>query len=417
MRSRWLIACAVGALAGCRKDPPRILLDAGDASTESSGRVADAGAPILAKPAIDASTANVEGPVQPYALPDGGAKCSRLFGPEEEPFHGPLVPLVRNGELLLIANDGGKPYVERMPIVPPGNDRPARTPAKEVRTMRWPACEVAGETAYCVADGAVLMRSPLKGGSAREVARTRRGTKIAAAEISGGHAAVFFLAEHRTTEGVLGEAFVAVDEMEPVRVSEEGSGATQVLAVPVGGETAVAMLDARLSMTPVHARTLSFAGGKVVLGKDAVVFVGGAPEMGVEMSLGSTPSSLIALVPLPIDATQFALATVNVTLPPHDDQPARWVAYPTGLDPAPTAITVGAPNPTVVRLRPESAVLGSKKVIEIGKLDETGAYTPRDAFPAPAKVAEIRVARDSYGADWIVYGDSARVWLERRLCK
>lgn len=419
MNARWLAPFAAALLTACPKEhgAPAASEAGSDAASVAVPLPVDATVAVANEPKDASPPAKSDFALQSYALPDGGAKCARLFGPEEQPFHGPIVPIVRNGELLLITNDGGKAHVERMPIAAPGKDRPVRAPTKEVRTMRWPACEVALDVAYCIADGAVLMRSPLWGGNAREVGRTRRGTKIAAAEMAGGHTAVFFLTEHRTTEGMLGEAFVAVDEMEPMRISEEGSGATQVLAAPVGGQAVVAMLDARLSMTPLHVRTVSLRDGKVSFGKDAVVFVGGAPELGVEMSIATTPSSLTALIPLPTDATQFAMATVNVTLPPHDDHPARWVAYPIGFDPAPTAATVGAENPTVVRLRPEGATPGSKKVLEIGRLDGAGAYTPRDVFPAPGKIAEIRVARDTYGADWIVYGDSARVWLERRLCK
>ncbi len=177
------------------------------------------------------------------------------------------------------------------------------------------------------------------------------------------------------------------------------------------------MLDARLSMTPVHARTVSVAGDRVSLGKDAVVFVGGSPEIGVSMALAQSKETAFALVPLPMETVRFGMAIVPLPLPARDDMPFVWSQYPNGLDPAPLAATLGADRPTVVSLRPESAEPGSKRVLELGTLDENGGYSARGTIHPAGKVAEIRIARDAFGADWILYGDSSKTWLERRLCK
>ena len=68
-----------------------------------------------------------------------------------------------------------------------------------------------------------------KGSEPTVVARgARPGSRIAAAIYPQEHAVVAYLADRKTTEGVLMQAFAVLDAQEPVRISDEGAGATSI---------------------------------------------------------------------------------------------------------------------------------------------------------------------------------------------
>ncbi|MBX3205864.1 MAG: hypothetical protein KF764_12395 [Labilithrix sp.] len=424
MRRIRPLAAALLMLASCKScdDPPKERADAGPApSTPVPPPSADAAAPA----AQDAAAAADE----PYG--DAGVSACRLvYGPAEQPFRGPAALEVAGHELRLVANDAGKPRVYPVPIAPlPPKNAPSLVPPRPstFTGMRWPPCELAGRFVYCQAPGGAIVRSVAKGrgpddgsgaSSSRTIAKSRSGTRIAAASLGADHSVVAFLDVRRTTEGEMLQAFVALDEREPVRLSEDGAGATTLRFLP-RGETPVAVyLDTRTAMVPVHARVLSLREGDLSLGSDAVLFVGGAPERGIDFAAAPVGDKGLAFVPIPRETIDFGVATLVIDDPPKDDVGAVWSHYPNGLDPAPIAAAPSrdGKHAWVARVRPREKAPGSPRILELGRADAAGTFSSLGEIASGQRVTDVAVVEDGAGAVWVLYGDTTITWLERRAC-
>jgi hypothetical protein len=230
-----------------------------------------------------------------------------------------------------------------------------------------------GKRNYALRDDGVLEASPKGEATAKTIARARAGTKIAAATF-GDHDMVVFLADQKTSEGVMLQAFASIDGQPPVRVSEDGAGATSVDVVALGDKAVIAFIDARSVMVPVHARMTETKDGRVVLGKDAVLFIGGAPDPNVAGILASTEKRAFYILPIARDATSFGMAIVDIDDPPHEDSRVTWSMYPFGLDPAPIAATRGVSPVTLARVVPRDAGLGAPHGIELGRIQDDGTF-------------------------------------------
>ncbi len=425
---RRLFVATLVMLASCKacEDSPKGAQDAaaetGALPVEASG---DAGEPsdAAATSPVDGGESDAAAVVDEPFGDAGTSSCRLVYGPAEQPFRGPAALAVVGSELRLVVNDMGKPriYPVRIPPIPPKNASAVVPPRPSSFVgMRWPPCELAGRYAYCQAPGGPVIRSVLGSNEAgKTIAKSRSGTRIAAAPLGSEHSVVGFLDVRRTTEGDMLQAFVALDEQEPVRLSEEGAGAT-TLRFLVRGESAVAVyLDTRTAMVPVHARAMSLASkGDLVLGEDAVVFVGGAPERGIDFALASAGARGFALVPMPRETLDFGMAALPIEDPPKDDVAAVWSPYPNGLDPSPVAAAAARDGKTawVLRVRPRERAVGSPRILELGKVDSTGAFTSFGEI-APAKGAtDVALIEDGAGAVWLLYGDTTVTWLERRVC-
>ena len=82
----------------------------------------------------------------------------------------------------------------------------------------------------------------------------RPGTRVSAAPLAGSHSLVAYLAERKTADGVLAEAFASVDDMLAVRISEEGAGATGVALAPRGAGVMALLIDARSAHADLEGR-------------------------------------------------------------------------------------------------------------------------------------------------------------------
>lgn len=322
-------------------------------------------------------------------------------------------------ELKLVANDGGKPRIYAVPLGPPPPASAALpTPPKpsSFLGMRWPPCEMAGRWAYCQAAGGIVYRTTLGVNDTKQIAKSQPSTRITAAALGPGHAVLATLDARRTTEGVMMQAFVTLDDGETVRLSEDGAGATVVRLVPRGDRAVALYIDARMAMVPVHARPLSLRGNDLVLADDAVVFVGGPPERGIELTAAGAGSSIFALLPMARETTDFGMAAIPIAEQPKDDVQPSWSLYPNGLDPAPVAASLGGASSWVARVRPSERVVGSPRIIELGRLDASGGFTSLGAISTGKRVTDMAITGDSYGSVWILYGDTNATWLERRVC-
>ena len=217
-------------LASCKScdEPPKPAVDAAaDAAPASADALQDAEPP----PSDAGAVADVMVADEPYGEA-GTSSCRLVYGPAEQPFRGPAALSVVGHELRLVANDAGKPRVYPVSIAPlPPKGAPPYVPPRPTTFagMRWPPCELAGRFAYCQGPGGPVIRSVLGStdpATSKNIAKSRSGTRIAAAPLGADHSVVAFLDVRRTTEGAMLQAFVAMDDREPGGLSAEGAGAT-----------------------------------------------------------------------------------------------------------------------------------------------------------------------------------------------
>lgn len=376
-------------------------------------------------------------PPKPEVAVDGGVSGCRLsYGPAQQPFRGPASLVIQGQELRLVTNDNGSPRIFPIPIPPPTTPKnaPPITPPRPTTTaaMKWPPCEIAGRFAYCQGAGGTILRSvlgsaeplvrqepPLRQEPPRQVAKSRPKTRFAASALGSDHSVVAFLDVRRTSEGDMLQAFVVADDKDPVRLSDEGAGATTLRFLSRGESAMAIYLDARAAMVPVHARSVSLHGKELVLGADTVVYVGGAPERGLDFTVATIGASAYALLPMPRETIEFGMATLRIDDPPKEDIQAIWSLYPNGIDPAPIAAapakdaTLGA---WVARVRPQTKEVPSPRIIELGRIDSTGTFHSLGEIAQGRGVTDLGIVDDGVGV-WILYGDSTVTWLERRICE
>jgi hypothetical protein len=347
--------------------------------------------------------------------------CRVVYGPVQQGFTGAARLLATETGIEMITHKGGIPSITRLAfpsLEPPFVAKTALEGERE-RVAANP-CAVGASEIFCMDSQGAITRTPRSGGVGAVVGKGRPGSRIAAATLAGSHPILAYLAERKTPEMVLSEAFASVDGAPPVRISEEGSGATVVALAETGAGVVSMLLDGRAAMTPVHARLLGLAGGQLEVGNDAVVFVGGGAERqtaGILATGAETPSGgpLFALVPV-AGESGFGMASVHLGHPPVTDEKTVWSGYPNGLDPAPVAATIGVSPIRVARVRPIEARADSPRGIELGKLDDDGGFTSYGMMATMGRPLSVELAFDAARTLWIYYTDAAGSWLERRAC-
>ncbi len=434
---RHLFAPAIAgfALVGCaRSEParPGVADSEGPASVLSSPAavVAALSAPSTtpapsAPSAPSAPNATLTGPTTAIGLGDGSAAfCRPVRGPIELPIRAPATLVVRGDRVDALLDDDGRPRITSFvaaPLataMPPVSAPPARESADGImpRGLRL-QCATAGEVAFCPDRAGAIHRAGLTGDGDRIVASGRTGTRVAASTLGGAHTALAYLASRKTTEGWVSEAWLEVDDEPPLRLSEDGSGATAVDLAARGSSLLALSIDARAALTAMHARPVAYDGG-ARLGEDAVVFVGGPGDRQTAGTL-ALPSAGIgwALLPIARDVSDFGLAVVRLDDPPRVDEPTVWSTYPNGLDPAPVAAAARGGGAWVARVRPEAAAPGSPHVLELGEVAADGAFTARDLIPTADSPTDLSLALGSHGDLWLAWVDSTGSWVERLACR
>ncbi len=445
MQCGLLLGAAMGAVftAAACKDPPSAgdttknaphdprpgepRLDAAvrrsaSAASESTtgpipGSEVDASVPIASAAPLDA------GPSFLDSLDAGPGACRRVRGPEKMPFVGPAKLDVMGQELRLVTNDLGRPKVVKIAIDPLP---PARSPVPELPRptstygTTWPPCAVAGSVAFCTGRGGSITRTDLTVSppSPKEIAKGRSSTRISAALLDK-HTVAAYLDEKQTSEGRTLQAWVVLDLGDPVRLSDDGSGATFVEVVTRGSSVVAMYLDARSAMVPIHERTITLKNGAMNLGKDLVVAVGGAPERGVAGDIATSPTHTFFLIPMPEDSLSFGMAVIKLSDPPKDDEKMAFYRYPNGLDPAPLVATTGPAPIRIARVRPLDKAPTAPRGLELGTLGDDGAFTGLGiitAVPGGKSITDLDIAVDGAGAIWLLYSDAKDTWLERRVC-
>lgn len=428
--SALLAVGLVTALAGCEEKKPKPPFparrpDAGEATIEPFPLHASATVTASAAPPPSASAPAVD--AGPAAPPDGGAlavgdggleACPRTWGPAEMPFRGPAAMKQEGDDLVLVLNDRGVPTAHKIPIPPaPARGAAVAPPPRPAGffAVSWPACAIAGKYTYCPGPGGKVTRTA--GGRTKEIGKGRPATRIAAAPLGGDHSVVAWLDERTTSEGKMLQAFTALDEDTPVRLSEDGAGATFVDLAPRGEGAVAFYLDARTSMVPIHVRSVRAGASQIDLGKDVVIAVGGPPERAIAGAVAVTASGgVFGLVPMGEDTLSFGMGVVAVSDPPREDTPIAWSRYPNGLDPAPVVATRGASPTRVLRVRPSAKEPSAPRALELGRLDAKGVFASDAVVEVGKPFLDLGLFVDAKGGVWILYGDATVAFLERRAC-
>ena len=434
--SRRLVTFATAlALASCkRSESARPIADspalpASQASTSAAQALptvvvpsdAHRAAPLPSPSAAPSSVTAVDAPVPMGSLDGSTGACRAVRGPVELPIRAPATFLVRADRVDVVLDDDGRPRTVSLqapplagsPLVSPP---PVREPAEVTAHGSRLRCATAGEVAFCPDRSGAVHRSGLTGDGDRIVAGGRVGTRVAASLLGGAHTALAYLASRKTSEGWVSEAWLEVDDEVPVRLSEDGSGATAV-DLAARGTTLVALsIDARSALTAMHARPVVYQGG-ARLGEDVVVFVGGPGDRQTAGALAFPPAGAgWGLLPIGRDVADFGLAIVRLDDPPRVDEPTLWSMYPNGLDPAPVAVAARGSGAWVALVRPRAAEPGSARVLELGALDADWSFTPRDIVPTAELPSDVSLAVGPRGDLWLAWVDSSGSWIERLAC-
>lgn len=414
VRKRLLVAALF--LLGCPEDKPKPkpqpALEAGPAPSVSASTAPSA------RPSASTAATTTSSP--PLALDAGASVCRKQIVTQTMRWVGPAA-LAPGENMSVVANKQGSPDLSLFPVWPVG-DAPRPIPTPEGVPIKYGAganpCATAGKYVFCMDREGAVRRFSLDGkGGSKVVARAKPGTRISAAMLGDDHTVLSYLDERKTTEGFVWEAFVVGDEGPDVqRLSEDGSGATFVDLASRGADVLAMLVDARSALTPVHARVLTWEKDKPKLGADAVVFVGGPPERRTAGALATdSASGSFSLVPLAYDEG-FGLGVINVGKTPSVDAPVLWSKYPNGLDPASVAATRGVTPIRVARVRPAEAAPGSPRVLELGRIEQDGKFTPQGIIASDKSILDVAVSTDKYGALWIYYTIGDASFLERRSC-
>jgi hypothetical protein len=361
------------------------------------------------------------------ALPwsaDGGAGCRLLRGPIEMPLKAPAALFVRGDMVEAVLDDDGKPKVASFPA--PAVVAPASTPVTEpfadgAGKGYGVPCALAGERIFCADHTGAVHRWAIDGTGDHVVGSSRTGSRISAALLPGGHTALGYLASRQTTEGWTSEAWLVADDAAPVRLSEDGSGATSLTLTSRGAGVLALMIDSRAALTAMHARPITLEGASVHLGEDVVVFVGGPGDRRTTGALVTPPSTAAhdpawGLLPIAKDVGSFGLALVRIDEPPHVDEPVVWSMYANGLDPAPVSgVSTGAQT-WAARVIPRDATPGAARVLELGSIAHDGSFSAREEIPTTGKPTDVTLVADAHGALWLAWLDGGGSWLERLAC-
>lgn len=407
------------AAVGCSREPPTshesaALLPAPSGAMSSASPSASSAsiaspppsASAVASGAASASAAPVSSPTASAKTPPSAAPCTIANGPVQLPFTGPVALTTsaeREGATALFNANGALRSIDV--ALSPG--KKALANAAEKATS--PACAPAGSIVYCVDTSGTIHRHASSGGEVGTMEGARPGAGIAAASLGGKRSIVSFLADRSSSEGKVVVAFASLDGGPPVQVSEDGSGATSLSLVPWGDRAVLLYVDARLAMTPIHARILA-AKDKLAMEKDAVVFVGEGSTRAVPAALALGKDGPFGLFAGGRDVTSFGLSVVKISDPPIDDAPSAFEPYAAGINSAPVAATVGEERPRVAIVKPGDRG-GAKREIEIGALDEKGAYKARCGAFEGSSFSDLAIAPGRGGSLFVAFTDGEGTWL------
>jgi hypothetical protein len=307
------------------------------------------------------------------------------------------------------------------------SSRPVKTPVEPLpkggppfSLGRGPA--ISSDRAHWVTRGQLVRRRFGDSGSAGplEVLATdaRNGTRAAVPQPVRGQKlaplppAVAYVVRPAKEDGPL-IAKLWVEGAGALTLTPEGSSTQSVSLVHLPDGLLAVSIQARLAMSPVHARRIRFAGKTPLLGEDMVVWVGGSSQSLTELAvLPGEKNELWGFLPHERTITEFGLARLDITTAPSMDTPTHWVTYPNGLDPAPVDGGYLCGQPVVVFAQPASPEPGSPQelVVRTVRRGEPGVQSLAQA-KAFYEVSFSEVeggALVAFVADWVSWAVTVR---------
>jgi hypothetical protein len=162
-----------------------------------------------------------------------------------------------------------------------------------------------------------------------------------------------------------------VEGAAPTLLTAEGNSTHSVSLVHTEDGLLVVSVQARMAMTPVHARRIRFGDGKPVLGDDLVAWVGGGIQPLTEMALLPTgEKGLWGFIPHERSIKEFGVAELELTMSPGMDTKTTWLIYPNGIDPAPIAAGHVCGEPVLLYAEPETARPDSRQELDLRSLSD-----------------------------------------------
>lgn len=343
------------------------------------------------------------------------SSCKLLRPPVMQPYGGPAaLRFIGAGQASiaeLIFNEASRPRFSGVPFAQRRSLLDVPMPPK----TSLPGCVVLSDFVFCPDSSGAVHRTQGGGENDTIVAHGRAGTPLSAAKIAPDHVLLGYIRDEVTTEGVVRAAEVKLDDGPPLRLSDEGSGATFVEIVSRGESALALTLDGRTAMTPAHVRIVRVVDGKASLSRDAVVFVGGPAERYTRgrIALGGDGTAFV-IVPLAHSVEGFGMAAVRLSDPPKEDEPVVWSMYPNGVDPAPLAVTRGVSPIRIARVRPSAPETGASLLLEVGELSATGEFLAKCILAEAAYIKDVELDVDREGTMWLFWRDTRGSHLERR---
>lgn len=345
----------------------------------------------------------------------GAAACRFLGGPVQLSSRGAAALATRGDKVLAVLNEDGRPALASFrvgPLAAGAGPSPAFITSRAIRVP----CAVTGDVAFCPDRAGGIQRSSLAGTDSQWVANSSAGTHVSAASAAGLGPVLLYLARRQTSEGWVTEAWVLAERGLPVRLSEDGSGATSSAVVARGSSLLAVTVDSRVALTAMHAREILDDHG-LRLGEDVVTFVGGPGDPGSAAALALFPSSAAwALLPIARDISSFGLALIKLDDPPRVDERVLWSMYLDGLDPAPVATALSGGRIWVARVTPRQKGLGAPRDLELGELTIDGVFALKQVIARAQGASEVGLVSDSRGALWVTWLDHSGSWIQRLSC-
>jgi len=189
-----------------------------------------------------------------------------------------------------------------------------------------------------------------------------------------------------TQEGAPFLAKLWVEGAEPLLLTAEGNGAHSVSLVHTSYGVLALSVQARMAMTPVHARQIRFSAGHPELGEEVVTWVGGGIQPLTEMAvLPHGSEGLFGFIPHERSMKEFGIARLDIGMSPTMDTKATWMLYPNGIEPAPVAAGHVCGEPALLYAAPETAAPESKQELVLRVLGD-----------GPSKSERLATARSFY---------------------
>lgn len=411
-----------GACKGRKKSEDVERKDSGLASAPSalaSSFLFDAGT-------VDASVESDASVTSKPALSQDSSTCALELPPTEIPFRGGVSFLATEGKensISLLFNNHGVPL--RAPIWPSAElasflKRNSVSGANAL--VNWPPCVSTSQFVFCADTQGDVWKYKI--GSLSEkgenITKALPGMRMAAVELDAKHTLLFYLSSRVSdVHGKITEAYAMVDDAPPLRVSENGSGASALAALRIGEKVLFLYSDVRSMMSPLHARWLSFENNKLVLGEDAILSVLGSNEVPF-LSATSISEQAYALASFGNQEGMFGMNVFAVTDPPQTDISPVLSEYPGRVSFAPIASFLPRQKnkkyPYVLRARSGDQAETEASLLELGRLGTDSKFESFgivDAYKSFRSISGIEASNDKI---FLLYGDQEHMWLQSRRC-